>query len=438
MPETKTTVSLRRDKTTGESCYIIRHKSGLAIRLIPKKLSTAYAVLGVRYGARDTVFRAPGETDFRETPEGVAHFLEHKMFDMEDGTDVTALFAQIGAYANAYTSDDMTAYEVSCSERFDEALGLLLHYVTHPYFSEETVRKEQGIIAEEIRMERDNPNQRLYADLRALLFRNPENYREICGTEESIARITPEILYACYHAFYNLRNMALCVCGDITPDEIIAVADETLTAAEQFKTERYFKAEARTLPGKRHEAQASVGKTLFAVGIRDMDPPENTPEGARRRLALQILSELLFGVSGSFYNTLYEEGLLNGSYGGGYESTDGAAFYCLCGESDDPDAVYARLLEHCDKMRADGPDPADFTRIKKMLFADYVRTFNATDSVAGDMLEDVFTGVELFDVGRILSSVTYEEILPLFDTFFREENTVLTILHPKNTERTVS
>ena len=234
----ETKVSCRESKALRERYYHIEHKSGLNIYVIPKKMSTSYALFATRYGGRDNCFRLEGEAEYTRVPDGIAHFLEHKLFESEDGTDTFERFARLGANANAYTTTDMTAYEFSCTENFDECLSVLLDFVTHPHFTDENVQKEQGIIAQEIRGGEDNPFRRVYYDMLNLLYQKDNVRIEVAGTVASIARITPEYLYRCYNTFYQLSNMALVVCGDVEYEKVISIADEQLSAGKNSKSER--------------------------------------------------------------------------------------------------------------------------------------------------------------------------------------------------------
>ena len=239
----KTTILEHRNDSLGEMYYEIRHRSGLPIYVIPKDLSTTYALFATRYGSLDNCFSVNESEAPLTVPDGIAHFLEHKMFEAEDGTDTFERFAQIGASANAFTSNDMTAYEFSCTDEPYKALEILLDYVTHPYFTKENVQKEQGIIGQEIGMCDDNPMRRLYYELLNLLYAKDKVRINICGTKESIAEITPELLYQCYNTFYRLSNMALIICGRVECDPIIEVADRLLQAEEFSKISRYYAAD---------------------------------------------------------------------------------------------------------------------------------------------------------------------------------------------------
>ncbi len=213
------------NKDLGEKCYFARHKSGLPIYVFPKKLSTYYAIFATRYGANDSCFAAKDGDPLLEVPDGIAHFLEHKMFESPDGEDAFFKFGKTGAYANAFTSSTMTAYLFSCTESFRESLEILLDFVQTPHFTRENVDKEMGIIAQEIRMYEDNPSSAMYRGLMQAMYREHPIRRSVAGTVESISEITPELLYACYRAFYHPENMALIVCGDVTAEEVLKIAE---------------------------------------------------------------------------------------------------------------------------------------------------------------------------------------------------------------------
>ena len=210
----------------------IDHPSGLPVYVFPKPLTTTYAIFSTRYGSVDTKFRRTGDTDWVETPDGIAHFLEHKLFENADGSDSFERFSAYGADANAYTTCNRTSYLFSCTERFEESLEELLRFVTTPYFTKQSVKKEQGIIAEEIREYDDNPWERCFQNLMEGLYEKNPIRVNICGTEKSISRITPEILRECYDAFYRLSNMALIVCGDVCEEDVVKIVDRVLPAAE--------------------------------------------------------------------------------------------------------------------------------------------------------------------------------------------------------------
>ena len=230
---------IRKSELLGEEYTLIRHKSGLNIYVFYKDISVTYTILGTKYGSFDNRFRTVGEQDIADVPEGIAHFLEHKMFEMEDGRDAFELYAANGADANAYTSVDRTAYLFSCTELFEENLRILIKMVTEPYFTPATVEKEQGIIGEEIKMCEDRPWNAMHYSLMNAIYKDSPARIPVTGTIESIAEITPELLYRCHKTFYDPHNMALCICGRVDGDRVVEIVDECISDSDGVEIERF-------------------------------------------------------------------------------------------------------------------------------------------------------------------------------------------------------
>lgn len=427
----KTVTKEIRNPSIGEMYYRIEHKSGLDIYVFPKKMSTSYALFGTRYGAIDNCFRLAGEENYTRVPDGIAHFLEHKMFENEDGSDTNEKFTRLGASANAFTSGEMTAYEFSCTENVYESLAILLDYVTHPYFTEESIAKEQGIIGQEIGMYDDNPVWRIYYELLRLLYTKDNIRINVCGSVESIAEITPAHLYRCYNTFYRLSNMALVVCGDVDPQEVIRVADEQLpNSTEPIVIDRYFEAEPETVAAKRSKIKLDIGKTQFAVGLKDIRSHRGGYADTKHRITVGLLIDILFGISGRFYNELYEEGLINSSFSVFYESSRTAAFLMMTGESDSPETVYNRFVATMKEAAENPPAMEDFERMKRVAYASYLRAFDSTDGIANSMLNHIFEDVDFLEIGNIISSITYDDLTATLLHLFDEERCVMAVIEP--------
>ena len=394
----------------GERYVRIDHESGLSIYVFPKALSTTYAILSARYGSVDRKFRLPGE-DFVKVPDGVAHFLEHKLFENEDGSDSFERFSQLGADANAYTTCNRTSYLFSCTDRFEESLEELLTFVTHPHFTKESVKREQGIIAEEIRMYDDNPWERCFQNLMEGLYEKNPIRVNICGTEKTISKITPKILDDCYRAFYQLSNMALIVCGEVEEAAVLRVADRVLPKkGENIPVERWIDAEGKAAYRSFVSTRMQVAKPIFSIGIKDVDIPKDPRERIRRDAALSLLEEILFSRSGRFYNALFEEGLITPSYSYGYSIAEGFAFHALTGECDDPEEIERRFLSFLEEAKREGVSREDFERCRRALYADVIRYYDSTEDIATELLTFVFDGGELFDYPSVIESLTWEEI----------------------------
>ena len=388
----------------------IDHESGLKIYVFPKALSTTYAIFSTKYGSMDRKFRMAGG-DWIEIPDGVAHFLEHKLFENEDGSDSFARFSELGADANAYTTCNRTSYLFSCTDRFEEALEELLTFVTHPHFTKASVKKEQGIIAEEIRMYDDNPWERCFQNLMEGLYERHPIRLSICGTEKSISKITPQILDECYRAFYQLSNMSLIVCGDVDEAAVLRVADRVLPRKEPcIPVERWHESEGAAAHRTRMHARMQVAKPIFSIGLKDAGVPADPHARIRRDAALTLLEEILFSRSGKFYNELFEAGKITPAYSHGYSIGEDFAFHAITGESEDPEEIAERFCSLLEEAKREGISREDFERCRRTLYADVIRQYDSTDDIATELLSFVFDGGELFEYPSVIESLTWEEI----------------------------
>lgn len=420
-----------RSERLREEYTKISHKSGLDIYVFPKKLTTTYAIFATKYGSVDTRFKLAGDERFVEIPDGVAHFLEHKMFANEDGIDSFEKFSAFGADANAYTSHNRTAYLFSCTEKFRESLTELLTYVTHPYFTPESVAKEQGIIGQEIRMGDDNPGTRRYYQLLRALFHGRQIYTHICGTVESIAEITDRTLYDCYRVFYNLSNMALVVCGDVTVDEVLAVADEVLPIQTPVEIIRDTMPEPADIVSPKISSEMEVAQPIFSIGIKDDPYALSAIDRVRREAAFSILLDMLFNKSSEIYNSLYEDGLISGGLGFGYDNNPTYAYIGLSGESRDPDTVLERIKAAVANAQQNGLSRTAFTRCKRVMYADFVKDFDSTSDIADLMLDYLFAGIEPLSYAELLDEVTFEDVEALLNEAFKPERYAISVVYPR-------
>ncbi len=414
----------------GESYTHICHDSGLNIYVLPKPFSTTYAMFGTRYGSIDSRFRLEGASEDTVVPDGIAHFLEHKMFENENGEDTFLRFARFGANANAYTSFDKTCYLFSCTDSFYESLEVLLDYVTHPYFTPQTVEKEQGIIGQEIRMGEDNPHNRLLYGMLGCLYENNPVKIDIAGTVESISQITAPLLYACYETFYNLHNMALCICGDVDAKQVVAVADRVLQKQAPRPIVRYRPSEAPTVFQKRYHAKMSVSAPLFSIGVKDVAISACPRERAKKRAALSILQNILFGKSSSFFNRLYESGMIKGNLDYWFEHNEAFSLLSLSGESDNPEAIYAEFVTYIECLKKEGLCRQSFERYRRVQYAEVLDIFDSTESVANQFIAELFDGADLLDSASYLEQVTYEDICALLNEIFCEDAYAMSVIEP--------
>lgn len=293
------------------------HESGLRVYIVPKSgFSKYYAIYGTEYGSIDTKLNFPDTNEVINLPDGIAHFLEHKLFEEEDGGNAFDRFALTGANSNAFTSFDITAYLFSCTDSFYENLDILMDFVNHPYFTDENVAKEQGIIGQEIKMYDDDPSWRLFFNMLQAMYHNNPVKTDIAGTVESIAKITPDILFKCCDAFYNPSNMFLVMVGDIDADKAIEIVDKYVSAdRDRGRIQREKIDEPKSVVKSEISQKMSVSKPQFMIGFKEQETDIEGSELLKKQIETNVILNILFGVSSKFFNELYEEGLIDGSFG---------------------------------------------------------------------------------------------------------------------------
>ena len=360
---------------------------------------------------------------------GSAHFLEHKLFESEDG-DAFRLFAETGADANAYTSFDKTCYLFSCTENFGASLKALLTFVQSPYFTRETVEKEQEIIAQEIKMYDDSPSWRVMFGLLEALYENKAVKTDIAGTVESIRQITPELLYRCYDTFYNLSNMVLSIAGNFDPEEAKKIIGENLKPSKPISFSRYRYNEPLLAVSKRFEKEMDVSQPLFQFGFKI--PPEETPEGSlRQEIELELLLELMVGSASDYYERLYEKGLLNGTFGAEVYGGRGYIAALCGGESKDPDYVYQEFLSLVQQLKEKGICEEDFLSCKNSMYGRFIKGLNDAESIASDLLNYEMTGSGLFDAVDLLASITPAQLQRRLETSFIDGASAISVILPR-------
>ncbi len=389
----------------GDSYFEIDHKTGLKILVYPKKgYSSSYAIFGTNYGSIDTFIKKQGE-EAEAIPEGTAHFLEHKLFESEE-LDAFERFAKTGASANAYTSFDKTCYLFSCSSNFAQNLGILLDFVQHPYFTQKTVEKEQGIIGQEIRMYQDEPSwQVLFNLLRCLYHRHPVNI-DIAGTVDSIAEITADMLYKCYNTFYNPCNMVLACVGNTTVEEVLEVVEKFLEPKECIVTERADYGEPYEIVSEYFEEKLAVSMPLFCLGFKEDASTELT---LKDKILTSIILEYIAGDTSPLYDKLFSEGLINTGFGSEYFAGFGYRAILFSGESKDPAAVAQAIKDEIKRVKSEGIDPDAFERFRRMHYGRAIMDYNDIDGLANELVASEFEGYHLFDEIDIYKSITVEE-----------------------------
>ena len=412
-----------------ETLYTGVLENGLSVAVVPRKgFTKKLAYFVTDYGSIHTDFTLEGK-QYR-TPAGVAHYLEHKMFDLPGDRDVSAEFASMGAMTNAFTSFDMTAYYFSCTENFEGCLRLLLEFVSTPYFTEESVEKERGIIDQEIGMNLDSPESVVFDNLMKALFRNHPVRVPILGDSDTIRQITPEILHACHRAFYTPGNMLLCVIGDVDAENVADIAREVLGSEPRAVGEKVQNwPEEMTCAAAEAEASMEVAMPMFDMAFK-CEPLGQGDEAIRKEMVADLAAEALFGESSELYLKMYEEGLIDSSFGGGFETIDGCAMLMCSGDSDDPRAVREAILSQAEKIAAEGIPQQNFLRMKRSAFGRRIRGLDSFDSTCFRLCAYHFSKFDYFRFPEIYRGIEAAEITEFLHRVVRAERCSLSVINP--------
>ena len=410
----------------GESYVKAVLPNGLKIYLLEKpQYTSAYAIFGTKYGSIDTCFSVDGKKIC--VPEGIAHFLEHKLFESEDG-DAFTRYAETGGYANAFTSFDRTCYLFSCSDRFYDNLAILLDFVQSPYFTQETVSKEQGIIGQEIRMYDDSPAWRVMFNMLSCMYKNHPVKIDIAGTVDSIAQIDADLLYKCYNTFYHPSNMFICIAGNIDIDKTLKQIKDSIKESSPIEIERGEFDEPYEITESYTEQALEVAQPMFCFGYKEKIGAEERTVKEKIRTAL--LLEVIAGDSSPLYERLIKQGLINDEFSFEYFTGNGYAAVIFDGESSDPKAVAEEIKKEITAIKEKGIDKKLFSVVKRGLYGDAVRRFNNVEGIAMQLVDCAMNDSGLFDEIKYLKSATAENVynrLLLLDN----DNTVLSIIYPK-------
>ena len=421
---------LIKDPRTGVEYSKLLHSSGLTVYVMELKgFSSTSALFGTKYGSINTVFKTDVDSDFVHVPEGIAHFLEHKLFENED-CPVYEEFAKTGAAANAYTSFDRTVYYFDCTDNFSESLGILLDFVRKPYFTKESVDKEQGIIGQEIKMCEDNPYRRVYFNLLRAVYKNHPVRTEIAGTVDSISNIDAELLYRCYNAFYSLQNMVLSVAGNCTLDEVIAVCDRVLGTSDSPMLETVFPDEPEEVSEHETVEKMDVAVPIFSIGYKA--PPSSGIELLKNEYASMFLMSMIFGRTSRFFAENTRSGLIDQSFE--TETDDGEGYFmnAATGESRDPREVMRLMNLEIERVRREGLSEDEFFELKKSRYGGYIRLYNNVPASAANMLSAHMSGVGVFDPVEVLANMTLSDVTERLPILLNPENCAISIIEPEN------
>ena len=408
-----------------EKLYIEKLENGLTIMIIPKKgVQKKYVIWGTNYGSNDSKFVVPGETQETEVPKGVAHFLEHKMFEQESGVNSLDTLTALGVDANAYTTNDHTAYLFECTENFEPALDELMDYVQHPYFTNENVEKEKGIIGQEIMMYDDYPEWRVYLNALEAMYHEHPVKLDITGTIETISHIDKEILYNCYNTFYNPSNMVMVVCGDFEPEKLLQeIKNRLIDKKANGEIKRIYPEEPEDIVQEKIEQKMDVSQPIFVIGIKDK--LADTKERVKKHIAIEILLNMILGKSSKLYKELYDEGLLFSTPSLDYEYATGYAHILITGQSPDPEKVYERFKQTVANMKIDS---TEFNRIRKRIYGEYIKEYNDVEDIARMFLSDFFKEMNSFDFLEEITVINEEYVEQVLKDVFNDKKMVISVI----------
>ncbi len=414
-----------------ECCYRETLPNGLEVAVVKREgFTKKLAYFVTDYGAIHTEFTLDGQ-DY-QVPAGVAHYLEHKLFDMPGGRDVSAEFAALGAVTNAFTSYDMTAYYFSCTEAFDACLRLLLEFVSTPYFTPETVEKERGIIDQEIGMNEDAPDSVIFENLMLAMYAKHPIRVPILGTQSTIRQITADTLHLCHRAFYAPGNMLLCVVGDVDPEEVRRIALEVLGSEPRPVGQKHpLPIEQMTCPRQETAVTMEVAMPMFNLAFK-AEPLGKGDEAIRQEMVADLAAEALFGESSPLYLKLYEQGLIDSSFGGGFETIDGCAMLLCSSDSDDPAAVQAAILERAREIAAEGLDETSFLRMKRSALGRRIRQLDSFDTTCFRVCAYHLSDFDYFRFPEICRGIEKEAIGAFIARVVTPERACLSVIRPLN------
>lgn len=416
-----------------EVIYRKKLDNGLTVCVMPKKgYSKQFASFTTKFGSNDLIFRKQEEKDFYQVPEGIAHFLEHKLFE-EEGGNAFDRFSALGANVNAFTNFNVTAYYFTSTGHFYENLCHLIDFVQTPYFTDENVEKEKGIIAQEIKMYQDNPQWKVYFNLLKGLYRKHPVKNDIAGTIDSIYRITKEDLYRCYRTFYHPANMLLFAAGEVEPKQVFEQAEAYFSGKELSpRSEIELKAisEPDDIESALIEESLSVSTPLFNLGYKDLLHQNHGDELMKKETLLRVVLDVIFGRSSSLYEKLYDKGLINQNFNADYIGELGYGYSLIGGESKAPQEVKKHIDEAIAEIKSKGIPEEDFQRIVRKQIGENLSYFNSLEYVGNSFISYYFKGSNFLEYIEVLKGATLEEANDYTRQHFDSSKQVLSVINP--------
>ena len=414
-------------QTLKETLFHEKLENGLEVYLLPKiGFEKTYGLFSTRFGSIDTTFVPLGQKEMIKVEDGIAHFLEHKMFDMENG-DAADEFAKLGASSNAFTSSSRTAYLFSTTTNENDCIELLLDFVQSLNITDESVEKEKGIIGQEIMMYDDYPDWKVYLNaLECMYHKNPVKL-DITGTVETISHIDKEILYKCYNTFYNPSNMAMVISGDFEPEKLLEeIKKRLIDKKANGEIKRIFEDEPKEIVKEKVVQNMEVSQPLYAIGIKDV--PAEQKEKVKKHISIEVLLNLLIGASSELYKELYDIGNCYSTPSIEYEFDKNYAHILIIGQSTEPEKLYNMFKEEVRKFIQNGVNEKDFERIKKMIYGEYVKEYDDVVNISRMFLSDYFKGINSFDYLEEINTINVEYLNQVLKDVFNEKNMILSVV----------
>lgn len=423
-------MEILENKTVKEKAYLEELENGLKVIIVPKEnTNKKMAIIGTKFGSIDNHFINPKTNEEITIPDGVAHFLEHKMFEQADGTNSLDNLTAIGAEANAYTTNDHTAYYFETIENFEEAFRELLNYVFHPYYTDENVEKEKGIIAQEIKMYDDDPISKVFLNSLKCMYNSCPVRIDVAGTVESINKINKETLYHCYNTFYHPSNMVLAVCGNFKPEYILNLIKENIPYYEkQEEIKRIYPSEQEEICKASMQEEMEVSIPAFVIGIKD--EVEKT-DIIKKELIINIILNCIFDENSELFKELYEEGLIITEPDLEYEYSDIYSQISIFASSKDPEKVYEKFKQTVKEKNENGINEKEFVRTKNKIYGRLITSYNSPAQIARIFMRDKLNNINTFEYIEKWKDIKIEDVNKMLKDKFKEEKMVLSVVKPK-------
>lgn len=410
-----------------EKLYIEKLDNGLTIMVFPKKTRKKYIVWSANFGSIDNKFYKTDDTKLTKVPDGIAHYLEHKLFEQENGKNSLDVLTSIGVDANAYTTNDHTAYLYECTDNFYEALDEFMNYVQNPYFTDENVEKERGIIEQEIMMYDDYPEWSIYMNAMKCIYKNNEINIDVAGTKETIAEIDKDKLYEIYNSFYYPNNMIIVVAGDFEPEKIINKIKSKVVLKYKEETKRVYNEEQKEIVEKYIEKEMNISMPIVMIGYKDNDLKSNK---VRKDIAIDLLATILFSKSTELFEKLYESGKILSVPSVNYEFSKTYAHILIQLQTNFVQEVVEEITNQIEKIKETGISEADFKRAQKSVYGNLIKDYNEISTIANGIVSDYFKGINSFDYFEEFNSVNKEYVEKILKELFVEENKVISVIKP--------